>query len=237
MTLDNSGSVLGRQAHLPFGEDFGESGTQEKHHFTSYERDAESALDYAINRFSQPSLGRFNQVDSVSGRASVPQSLNRYSYGLNEPIDVTDSNGQTAFPCYPPLTVPGVTALVDGFLPTEFCIVILVGVVATIDDPQPPPDCQEQDFKFAEGLGKYTAAELEALTEMALGESGFRFFDRKEIEALIATAVNRQTYNIAYFFDNSRPHFVDLSNPQGNPAPTQMLDILSLTGTLHLLRN
>jgi hypothetical protein len=32
----------GGQGHLPFGEDFGESGTQQKHHFTSYERDSES---------------------------------------------------------------------------------------------------------------------------------------------------------------------------------------------------
>lgn len=38
MTLNSSGNVLGRQSHLPFGEDFGESGTQEKYHFSSYER-------------------------------------------------------------------------------------------------------------------------------------------------------------------------------------------------------
>ena len=44
--LDSAGNVIGRQGHLPFGEDFGESGTQEKHHFTSYERDGESGLDF-----------------------------------------------------------------------------------------------------------------------------------------------------------------------------------------------
>jgi hypothetical protein len=39
LLLDTSGNVIGRQSHLPFGEDFAESGIQEKHHFTSYERD------------------------------------------------------------------------------------------------------------------------------------------------------------------------------------------------------
>jgi hypothetical protein len=37
LVLDTSGNVLGRQGHLAFGERFGESGTQEKHHFTAYE--------------------------------------------------------------------------------------------------------------------------------------------------------------------------------------------------------
>ena len=50
LVLEASGNVLGRQGHLPFGEDFGESGSQEKHHFTSYKRDGESGTDYAINR-------------------------------------------------------------------------------------------------------------------------------------------------------------------------------------------
>ena len=57
MTLDTSGNVSGRQAHLPFGEDFGENGTQEKHHFASYERGPESGLDDAINRVYSASLG------------------------------------------------------------------------------------------------------------------------------------------------------------------------------------
>jgi YD repeat-containing protein len=35
LVLDTGGNVVGRQAHLPFGEDFAETGTQEKHHFTN----------------------------------------------------------------------------------------------------------------------------------------------------------------------------------------------------------
>jgi YD repeat-containing protein len=67
MTLDASGNVLGRESHLPFGEDFGESGTQEKHHFTSYERDSETSTDYAVNRQYAQSVGRFNRPDPYRG--------------------------------------------------------------------------------------------------------------------------------------------------------------------------
>jgi RHS repeat-associated protein len=93
--LDGSGNVIGRQAHLPYGEDFAESGTQQKHHFTSYERDAESWLDYAISRMYSSGLGRFMQSDPY--RASVgprdPQSWNRYSYSRNDPVNRVDPVG------------------------------------------------------------------------------------------------------------------------------------------------
>ena len=62
LVLDASGNVIGRQGHLPFGEDFAESGTQEKHHFTSYERDVESGTDYAVNRQYSQSVGRFISI-------------------------------------------------------------------------------------------------------------------------------------------------------------------------------
>jgi RHS repeat-associated protein len=95
MVLNNSGTVLGRQSHLPFGEDFAESGTQEKHHFTLYERDAESGTDYAINRHSAQALGRFNQADSlaISAEDVLPQTWNRYSYGTNDPVNTRDPLG------------------------------------------------------------------------------------------------------------------------------------------------
>jgi RHS repeat-associated protein len=93
LVLDSSGNVIGRQAHLSFGEDFAETGSQEKHHFTSYERDAESGLDYAVNRHDARSIGRFNQVDPIRGNTANPQSLNRYAYVANDPINSTDPQG------------------------------------------------------------------------------------------------------------------------------------------------
>lgn len=93
LMLDSSGNVLGRQAHLPFGEDFGESGAQEKHHFTSYERDSQTGLDYAVNRYANTSTGRFLQVDKHNGDFGAPQSFNKFSYTRNDPKNLTDPNG------------------------------------------------------------------------------------------------------------------------------------------------
>ena len=95
LSLDSSGTVTGRQGHLPFGEDFGETGTQEKHHFTSYESDSESGSDYAINREYSYAVGRFMRPDPLksSGRRCGPQSWSRYTYVNNRVIDRVDPLG------------------------------------------------------------------------------------------------------------------------------------------------
>ncbi|MEK6410029.1 MAG: RHS repeat-associated core domain-containing protein, partial [Acidobacteriota bacterium] len=95
VVLDGLGNVIGRQAHLPFGEDFAESGSQEKHHFTSYEWDGEAGTDYAVNRQYSQSNGRFNRPDPLasSGKKEAPQSWNRYAYAASDPINMKDTLG------------------------------------------------------------------------------------------------------------------------------------------------
>jgi RHS repeat-associated protein len=96
LVLDGSGNVIGRQAHLPFGEDFGESGAQEKHHFTSYERDGETGTDYAVNRQYSQIVGRFNRPDpkrSSCQSTGEPQRANRYNYTRNNPTNRSDPLG------------------------------------------------------------------------------------------------------------------------------------------------
>jgi YD repeat-containing protein len=70
LRLDASGVVTGQLGHLPFGEDFGESGAQEKHHFTTYERDAEDGADYAVGRQFWNGTGRFAQADKAPNGGS-----------------------------------------------------------------------------------------------------------------------------------------------------------------------
>jgi RHS repeat-associated protein len=70
-----------------------ENTPQEKWKFTSFERDVESSLDYAQARFNSPLMGRFMSVDPLAGRRANPQSLNRYTYVLNDPINLVDPTG------------------------------------------------------------------------------------------------------------------------------------------------
>lgn len=64
--------------------------------FTSYERDSESNLDYAINRYNSSRLGRFMSPDLLGGHIGNPQSFNRYSYTLNDPTNLSDPLGLIA---------------------------------------------------------------------------------------------------------------------------------------------
>src|SRR5205085_5268745 len=70
-------------------------GGSTKWKFTSYERDAESGsiLDYAQFRFYHSAHGRFMSADPLGGSVSNPQSLNRYAYVRNDPINLIDPLG------------------------------------------------------------------------------------------------------------------------------------------------
>jgi hypothetical protein len=73
LVLDSSGNLSGRMATLHFGEQFGERGSVDEHHLSTYQCDDESATDYAINRQYSFGLGRFLQTDPLSGCIRWPQ--------------------------------------------------------------------------------------------------------------------------------------------------------------------
>ena len=90
---DSSGGVAGSRAHYPFGETWYETGTATRRKFTSYERDGESGNDYAMARYHVNRLGRFNAPDRLSGSIGDPQSLNRFVYARNDPVNFLDPLG------------------------------------------------------------------------------------------------------------------------------------------------
>jgi RHS repeat-associated protein len=108
MVLDKTGSLAGMTRHdyLPFGDEAptgwggrtperGYVADNVRQKFTGYERDAETGLDYARARYYASSLGRFISPDPLmsSGKATAPQSWNRYAYCLNSPLDMADPDG------------------------------------------------------------------------------------------------------------------------------------------------
>ena len=95
LTTDANGNVLSQQGSFPFGEQWYQSGSTNKMVFTSYNRDAESGLDYAMARYYNSRTGTFCSADPLAGDPSDPQSWNRYPYGRNDPIDITDPSGQS----------------------------------------------------------------------------------------------------------------------------------------------
>ncbi|HZS46864.1 MAG TPA: RHS repeat-associated core domain-containing protein [Blastocatellia bacterium] len=99
LTTDSSGNVVSRQQTAPLGEvqtDTSSSATKRK--FASYDHDSESGNDYAINREHMSTAGRFTQPDPAGMMAVAlgnPQSLNLYTYTLNDPVNLADPTGLT----------------------------------------------------------------------------------------------------------------------------------------------
>jgi RHS repeat-associated protein len=108
MVFDQSGTLANVKRHdyLPFGEElFAGTGGRTvaqgyvadgvRQQFTSKERDVETGLDYFGTRYFASTQGRFTSADPLfaSGRTWAPQSWNRYSYVLNNPLRLIDPTG------------------------------------------------------------------------------------------------------------------------------------------------
>jgi len=107
VVTDGNQAVKARHDYLPFGEELGSGiggrstamgysqpdGVRQK--FTGYEHDDESGLDFAQARYYSSAQGRFLSADPLlsSGEVEEPQTWNRYSYALNNPLVFTDPSG------------------------------------------------------------------------------------------------------------------------------------------------
>jgi RHS repeat-associated protein len=94
LETDVNGNVVRTFGHLPFGDTWYETGNPDNWKFTTYERDAESGLDYAQARYYESGFGRFLSPDPLPGDLSSPQSLNRYTYVMNNPVTNLDPHGK-----------------------------------------------------------------------------------------------------------------------------------------------
>ena len=83
--------------YFPYGEVISDHCPNVAQHykFTGKERDSESGLDSFEKRYNASSIGRFMSPDPLlnSGRPGSPQTWNRYTYALNNPLRITDPTG------------------------------------------------------------------------------------------------------------------------------------------------
>jgi RHS repeat-associated protein len=102
--------MLGRFDYMPFGNEIpttygGRSGlleyltndTSVRQMFTGKERDLETGLDYFSARYNSASAGRFSSPDPLLNASHPldPQSWNKYTYVLNNPLRTRTRQGCT----------------------------------------------------------------------------------------------------------------------------------------------
>ena len=80
------------KSYTPFGEQIGEATSGFGYNGEYY--NAATGMIYLRARFYEPEMNRFGQKDLLRGSAFAPQSLNRYLYVQNDPINFVDSNGR-----------------------------------------------------------------------------------------------------------------------------------------------
>jgi RHS repeat-associated protein len=124
--IDSNGQIKARRDFLPLGEEiyagignrnvnqkYSANGDDTRKKFATYQRDAETNLDYAQSRYYSPMQGRFTSPDEFKGGPDElfdfeedasdnptfyadltnPQSLNKYQYGYNNPYKYNDPTG------------------------------------------------------------------------------------------------------------------------------------------------
>ena len=107
---NSSGAVVSVIELDPWGGDTSRSSNAgfQPRRFNTYDRDG-NASDEAMHRRYNRWHSRFDQPDPYGGSYDLtdPQSLNRYSYALNDPVNLTDPTGldpQDPAPPTPPTT-------------------------------------------------------------------------------------------------------------------------------------
>jgi RHS repeat-associated protein len=85
--------------NLPFGDhgwdngDLNDDWLGTEHKFAGMERDPTTLHDHALFREYADVIGRWNSPDPLSGHLEDPQTLNRYVYVRDNPLNLTDPTG------------------------------------------------------------------------------------------------------------------------------------------------
>jgi len=92
LATNASGAKVSEQRYLPYGGTRSGSMPTDRQ-FTGQRWEASLGFyDYVARQFD-PALGRFLQADTIVPNPANPQSLNRYSYTLGNPLRYTDPSG------------------------------------------------------------------------------------------------------------------------------------------------
>lgn len=94
VVTDQNRTVVGRYNYKPYGEHKAQNLTDDSPHLWHGQRhDTDSGLVYMNARYYDAVMGAFTAPDTIVPNPYQPQSLNRYSFSLNDPVNRWDPSG------------------------------------------------------------------------------------------------------------------------------------------------
>ena len=101
LVMTTSGTLNTRQTYFPYGAKRTTEGSPlpMDYTFTGQKSDDSTGLMFYNARYYDTTLGRFTQADTIVPSPMNPQSLNRYGYVRNNPINLTDPTGHEEGNC------------------------------------------------------------------------------------------------------------------------------------------
>jgi len=88
--------ILFSDGYLPYGQDNGRAQGSETYKFTGNSYSSTNGLYYEFQRWYDYSTGRFISQDPLPCHLPNPQSLDAFSYVLNQPTSLVDPSGESA---------------------------------------------------------------------------------------------------------------------------------------------
>ena len=116
--MDSVGNKVGELRYHPYGVTrYSWGSTPTGYRFTGQREDATIGLYFYNARYYDPALGRFISADTVVPEPGEPQSLNRYSYVVGNPLRYNDPSDHTKWEPPTPSQYPyDITAFELGWL-------------------------------------------------------------------------------------------------------------------------
>ncbi len=93
-TLSTTGAVVDTKVSDPFGKPLGVTGSNPNIGFQSDYTDPANGLVWMGARWYNPNTGTFTARDTMPGSVGAYATMNRYTYGLNNPLKYADPTGR-----------------------------------------------------------------------------------------------------------------------------------------------
>jgi len=157
--------------YFPWGEPKGSTNPQDAWSYATYWTDSFSSLDYANNRYYSNAYGRFMTPDHSASSLSMtePQSWNRYSYVLGDPVNSNDPSGLCTDMVGGVTMVPGDT---PGNTPTGAFNQLANNLQADTAYPYPDPSHGQGYLSTVLGSSASTQTALQSLQYSLANNSG-----------------------------------------------------------------